>query len=54
MASTDNGIVPCLGPSSPFVMGAAWLLRLCDDGVDPFAGLCRIGLRIERELGKLI
>jgi hypothetical protein len=36
------------------VMDGARLSRLSEDSANPFMSPCRIGLRLERELGKLI
>jgi hypothetical protein len=35
-------------------MGVARLLGPSEDGVDPFVGLCRMGLRLERGFGELV
>jgi hypothetical protein len=54
MAFAGESVVPYWGPFFSSVMYGARLLRLSKDGVDPFVSLCCMGLRLERELDRLI
>jgi hypothetical protein len=43
-----------LGAFFSNMMGVAWLSGPSEDDVDPFASLCRMGLRLERGLDELV